>query len=102
MIQIERDGGLVGPIILCDHCGKRIKDAERAAALMPESGRHASGVLYVHKGECHDALENREGGSVPWEELSRHLRLLATNAGLQTGQMEQAKKVDSEVGYTNE
>ncbi|MFZ2656612.1 MAG: hypothetical protein WAX69_16885 [Victivallales bacterium] len=104
MIQILDTKTGSAPIIVCDHCGKRIDDAEDAAVIMPDTKRHPNKnrrAIHVHKGDCHDAVEASEGGNVGWEEMTRHIRLLMNNLKITTEQLEKEGKNDTEFGITN-
>lgn len=67
------------PVIICDECHKDIEDIEMAIAVMPPSEEFAGEiyqVLHIHKANCYDALEKREGECLPWLELQEYLLLL--------------------------
>ena len=68
------------PVIVCDECHEVIEDVTMAMAVMPANeGLHGviQQVLHVHKVNCHEALENREGKCLPWLELQDYLTSLA-------------------------
>ena len=99
MIKIINLGGMTGPVIYCDCCGKRIDDASRAAVLAAAKTqeKHTSAVLYVHKGKCHEKAE-AQVGSHGWQELSRHLLQLIYNAGLSLEDLEARRVTDTDLG----
>jgi len=56
------------PIIICDECHKVIEDVTMAMAAMPASEGppgEIQQVLRIHKTNCHEALEEREGKPPP-------------------------------------
>ena len=64
------------PVIICDECHEVIEDVTMAMAVMPASeGPHGviQQVLHIHKDNCHEALEEREGKCLPWLELQDYL-----------------------------
>jgi len=68
------------PVIICDECHEVIEDVTMAMAAMPASeGTHGviQQVLHIHKVNCHEALEEREGKCLPWLELHDYLVSLA-------------------------
>jgi len=69
------------PVIICDECHEVIEDVTMAMAVMPASeGTHGviQQVLHIHKTNCHEALEEREGKCLPWMELQDYLVSLAS------------------------
>ena len=101
MIQLFQTATGYAPILVCDHCGERIENAELAAAVSPLSGKYQNGnrrILHVHKGSCFDAIERMEGENCSWEELSIHVRLLAENVTLSPQELIEQKNVDAEWG----
>ena len=99
MIKNLSINGKVAPIVVCDACGERIKDATMAAVLT--SGAIVDGdsaeVKHVHKGQCHDAMEKTIDGH-GWEEMDRHLLQLIYNAGLSIDKLEARRQTDNDVG----
>jgi len=96
MIKIIFQKGTLIPVIICDICGKQIKDAQMGAvvhSLTDLSEQQKLDVLYAHKGACHDAAEkqfvkgNRRGSG--WEELSIHLYYLCYNTGMTPQKIEE-------------
>ena len=105
MIQISdsTDRGIV-PLIFCDHCGKRIVDAQMAAAVTLEKERFPNGnakVAHVHKGTCHDAVE-KSTATTGWVEMTQHLRLLLGNVKVELADLEKEGKLDKAFGLTTE
>lgn len=101
MIQLFQTATGYAPILVCDHCGKRIEDAKLALAVAPFSGKYPNGnrrILHAHKRSCFDAIERKEGEKCSWEELSIHIRLLAENVTLSPQELEKQQNVDSEWG----
>jgi hypothetical protein len=91
--------GFYAPMLYCDYCKKRITDAGSAAAItvshpMPEGA--SSDVLHVHKGDCHDAVEKKLGGTAGWEELSRHIMQLNYNVDLSPEKLQAHRDADAE------
>ena len=68
------------PVIICDECHEVIEDVTMAmAAMLASEGPpgEVQQVLHVHKANCHEALEEREGKCLPWLELQDYLVSLA-------------------------
>ena len=68
------------PVIVCDECHEVIEDVTMAMAVMPASeGLYGviQQVLHVHKANCYESLEEREGKCLPWLELHDYLVSLA-------------------------
>lgn len=68
------------PVIICDECHKEIEDIDMAIAAMPASKEFTEEiqqVLHVHKANCFDMLEKREGEYLPWLELHEYLLMLS-------------------------
>lgn len=105
MISIcEQTDGCLAPMILCDHCGGVIKDAELAAAVPLLNSRLPNGnakVAHVHKGPCHKAVE-LASGATGWDELTLHLRLLLQNAGIDLLKLKEQGELEKRFGMTNE
>jgi len=75
------------PIIICDECHKELEDIEMAIAAMPASQEFTEEiqqVLHIHKTNCFDVLEIREGEFLPWLELQEYLFLLSQRCELKT------------------
>jgi hypothetical protein len=97
MIRYWYQGDNSGPIIVCDFCGGRIKDARDGAALTknPIDGETIVcdivrfDVLHVHKGPCLDAAENMPGVKAGWNELSHHMLKLVYNVKLRPDAMQE-------------
>jgi hypothetical protein len=73
MIQGSKDG--VTPVIICDYCGKQIEDAKSAGVMIPDSIPYPNGnkrIIHVHKDQCHDEMEKKEGGIVTWIEMTHY------------------------------
>jgi hypothetical protein len=99
MIKNINMGGMTGPVLYCDTCGKRIEDASRGIALaaVKVEEKRTSEVLYLHKGKCHAKAEAKVGSN-GWQELSRHLVQLIYNVGLSIEDLEARKDTDCELG----
>ena len=68
------------PVIICDECHEVIEDVAMAMAATPASEGppgEIQQVLHIHKTNCHEALEEREGKCLPWLELQDYLASLA-------------------------
>jgi hypothetical protein len=84
MIKILYLNGRYNPVLVCDHCDKRIEDAELALAVnvRPKGDKDETLDCYhVHKGDCDRSLE-RKLGQVGTIELTTHLVHLTHNSGL--------------------
>jgi hypothetical protein len=98
MIKILYDTGRYGAVVICDHCKERINDAQLTAAMSTVPGMEdgdLADVVHAHKGQCHDALEQKYsagGGKVGWDELSHHLIQLVLNSGVTLDQLKQQQK----------
>ena len=98
---IHHKPGRYAPVLFCDICAKPITDAGLAAAVtvshpIPEG--ETSEVMYVHKGDCHDAADRRLGKKAGWDELSRHLRQLLYNTGLSPKKLQAQQAMDKDCG----
>jgi hypothetical protein len=79
------------PVIICDHCGKQIIDAELGAVMIPDSNPYPNGnkrINHVHKGECHDKLEKKEGGVVIWIEMTAYFTRVLKSVNLSSKDLE--------------
>lgn len=83
MIRIVVEDAAHRAYLFCDHCNKRITDADGATVVWPlEHGGAAiktSCPQYVHKSGCHGATEKRlreQGYRIGSGELRTHLRQL--------------------------
>ena len=68
------------PFIICDECHEVREDVTMAMAVMPASEGppgEIQQVLHIHKANCYEALEEREGKCLPWLELQGYLVSLA-------------------------
>ena len=77
----------VGPVIVCDACGERIRDAGCGVYLynrdLFEIGEFRE-PLFAHKGRCHDRLggtSSLDPRHRPWDELKVFLANLSHNTG---------------------
>jgi hypothetical protein len=83
MIKTElRDGELV-PVVVCEHCGHEIEDIGLGAVVVePVEGGGIVPVHFVHKGDCHDRMENAvflDAGVRPgWVELRKFVSRFQT------------------------
>jgi hypothetical protein len=106
MIQIQiSESTNTAPILVCDHCGKRITDAYNAAAVVLPNKNYPNGngtVLHVHKGKCHTAVDLANPETHGWDEMTMHLRLLLKNVGIDLSKLEEEGKIDKQFGLTNE
>ena len=82
--QLE-DGPGIGPVIVCDACGERIRDAGCGVYLYSrdvfEIGEFRE-PLFAHKGRCHDRLGGTSSSDprhLPWHELKVFLANLRDN-----------------------
>ena len=87
MILIDYLDGHYMPVVICDICEQRIRDAQRGGALyrlLAGPGPELLPILHVHKGECFAAGERRLGGApvTAWQELRHHLLYVTSNCGL--------------------
>jgi len=77
--------GLYCPQIVCDACGKPIRDHGNTYWVAHADGTPAPGVWHTHKGVCarfDDEIKRRHGREdsvVMWEEVDRWLKQLAHN-----------------------
>ena len=82
MIQGSNTATGPSPVIICDNCGRQIEDAEFAAVMIPDSNPYPNGnkrIMHVHKGNCHNTIEKKEGGVVMWIEMTHYFtRVLKT------------------------
>lgn len=83
MIEMRVVGeGRVGPVAMCDHCGRRIDDSGLAMVRFRHIHREpvgtASGYLIVHKGDCDRATEARDLRD--WMELDDFLIRTVANS----------------------
>jgi len=81
MIELERKNGITGPIVTCDVCGKRIKDARMGMVKFVNPT-----YKIVHKVTCDDREQ------CDWQELSHFLIWLLSNTGLKGEKLEEAKQ----------
>lgn len=94
-IQFDADAqdalgkGLTGLVLVCDHCEERIRDGGMGVVVWSRDDLQADGdqteAFFVHKGDCHDALDERLGGKsarMPWSELNTAVHHLLHNAGI--------------------
>ena len=70
------------PRFLCNNCGGIIEKINLGAAVFSRDGKSGgySEVYTVHKGECHNAIEQMledKNSTVKWLELRRVVNLLA-------------------------
>jgi hypothetical protein len=80
MIAIHKIDGQYRPVILCDYCGTVIDDALKGMQLSSSAPEGATAqALYVHKGDCEQAMSIKLGASLGSEELSIHLLELIRN-----------------------
>jgi hypothetical protein len=93
MIKMLNASGRSAPVIICDICGKRIKEHELGAAVFPRTDSEGAiaEILHVHKGQCHDEAEQKVGGGkgAPWLELINHFSYLLHNLGLSVERLEE-------------
>lgn len=89
-------------LMFCDVCSTSIEDANSAALVFKRLGIGAtsSEVLMVHKKECHDAAEERLGGSpaTGWHELSRDMYHLLHNTRLSASNWIEMDSFDKDFG----
>jgi hypothetical protein len=82
MIKILHKDGYWRPLVFCDVCGKIIEDGNMAGAAYIGADREKDGeifeVVYFHKGQCHDEIEDRYG--IGWEEMSTFFDQVLFNA----------------------
>jgi len=88
MIELVRKNGITAPIVTCDVCGKRIKDARMGMVKFVNPTYKDGKVSYKinHKVTC----DNRE--QCDWQELSHFLVWLLSNTGLKGEKLEEAKQ----------
>ncbi len=83
---LENEPPCVGPVIVCDVCGKDIENAGLGAVVYrkpPYEFDEDLEPFFTHKRACHRQLETRFGSNlVPWAELTEFLRQLDHNTGL--------------------
>lgn len=87
------------PVVVCDICGRRIKDGLMAAAvyqIWDLADGDMADVLHAHLGDCQAEAETRLGGQVGWDHLSRHLLLmLAPIAGIDIDKIREVDQLNS-------
>jgi hypothetical protein len=67
-LRMKWEGGLYRPVIVCDHCGLEISDAEDGNYewQVEQSGAIVDGTIYfTHKRCCHP-FEQANGGRPAW------------------------------------
>jgi hypothetical protein len=81
MIRILSRDHLHAPVVVCDVCGDPIWDANDGVAVFNAvlKEMEKTDVLHAHKGDCHDAAEDRIGEHAGWQELSSHFYWLGAN-----------------------
>jgi hypothetical protein len=85
MIQGSNTPAGLSPVIICDYCGQQILDAQSASVMIPDSNPHPNGnkrIMHVHKGQCHDAIEKKEGGIVTWIEMTHYFKRVLKTVNL--------------------
>jgi hypothetical protein len=87
MIKMLYSSGRWAPILVCDICKDRIKDAQKAAAVHRMGDVNDGNVVEVfhtHKERCQDIAEEKLSGKyrAGWSEMSTHLIYLSQNTGI--------------------
>lgn len=75
MIKLLRQSnGITGPVVVCDVCGERIKEAKDGHLLWssPELGNTYMNFITVHKGKC-DARRRNEHFWMPLSDMAVNL-----------------------------
>lgn len=97
MIEIQMVNGHSSPMLFCDVCNERIRDASKAAVVFdnfrPDGERFKA--LHVHKGSidgkaCHHEAEliiQAAGGTPGWQEWKRYICDLAHNVAFPASAM---------------
>lgn len=89
-IEYVEDEQFHVPVVICDHCGKRIEEARKGNVewRVDRQGKIAEGgaLSFTHKACCHD-FENEHGGRSKWysTELSVFPLYLGNGLGLDWG-----------------
>ena len=86
MIRLQYVRGGFVPLVFCDMCHLRVRDAGMGATVNRSDAVNDGDFLdfaHVHKGACMRAAEARLGGRARtgWTELCDHLRYIVHNTG---------------------
>lgn len=93
MITVRLIEGRYTPLVLCDHCGRRITEPGLAAVAYDLRGTADRQPFFAHKGRCHDAIDEAietDGGMAGWGEFRRWMVDLLHNAGLHGDELDSA------------
>ncbi len=108
MIKIQINKGKYAPVLVCDVCGGRIKDAVMATTVFTD--RKADGtfmkqgeltdLVHVHKGQCFLIADRDLGGldGALSEELRFHLLYLLHNSGMNQKKLSETEKMFQDFG----
>ena len=62
-LEVRVRNGMCCPVVVCDHCGEVIEDAQEGNYEFPLDG---GPVFFTHKGRCSLAFEEANGGQDAW------------------------------------
>jgi hypothetical protein len=97
-IKVQIMGEVAGPVVICDHCGKRIEDAKQGQYLWDVEKRDENGAMpiyFVHKG-CDRLFDPTH--SLAWDELDTLPILLGNNTQLNWKQAREHIKLLGSLG----
>ncbi len=97
MIKVMPVDELFVPMLFCDFCGERIRDASMALIRFKNDPSDVAGteVLYAHKNTCEMKLEAASG----WMELRIFLDHLSNNVGFPAKAMYEAQVERKRLGF---
>jgi hypothetical protein len=90
--------GRYAPQVICDTCGQAITRPAMAAVVYNMEGKGDRTCLFVHKGPCHDAADERiraAGGFPGWDELGTWVANLLHNTGFDDDELARAQDTAS-------
>lgn len=93
IIHQEKDG-CDAPLVVCDVCSKRIKDAHFAIVVWSEDGKS---LAFLHKGECAEAC-GRDQGFPCWSGLDEFFHDIQHNAGYKPRKVRNRIRMREETG----
>ena len=83
MIELRRKNGIISPLIICDVCGKRIKDASMGMVSFSSLEEGKLSFRIVHKNTC-------DTNEPMWQELKHFLVWLLHNTGMDSKEYKKA------------
>lgn len=80
------------PIVICDHCQKRIETAKGGVVIYPQSAKEGHPVVYfhAHRGACDKAITAKHGDLGGTDDLAAHMAWLLGNLKLEGDALDEA------------